>query len=129
MFLKCEANPHHDGRMTRAMFMTGQPGSRFAIDAERLHKQPHLLNAFGRHMHVRFRILDAVAYLCFLLGVLGSISIAWWMFVPGLALCVLLLALIRRTAGGIARKAANRSTDNFRALHEMGCLWLVYAYT
>ena len=46
---------------------------------------------------------------------------------PGLAICVLMLATNRKTAGEIARKAATRSVDNFRALHEMGCLWLVYA--
>lgn len=127
MFLKCEPNPHQNGRMTRAMMMEFQPGSRFAIDAETLHKQPHLLNAFSRFMHVRIRILDALAYLCVLLGVLGSISFAWWLFIPGLALCIVMLAIIRRTAGNMARKAARRSTDDFRALHDMGCLWFVYA--
>lgn len=127
MLLKCEPNPHQNGRMTRAMIMEYQPGSRFAIDAETLHKHPHLLNAFDRFMHIRIRILDAFAYLCFLLGVLGSISIAWWLFIPGIAMCVMMLAMIRRTAGGIARRAANRSSDDFRKLHEMGCLWFVYA--
>ncbi len=127
MFLKCEPNPHQNGRMTRAMIMEFQPGSRFAIDAETLHKQPHLLNAFSRFMHIRIRILDALAYLSFLLGVLGSIAFAWWLFVPGIVGCVLMLAIVRRTAGYMALKAARRSTENFRALHEMGCLWLVYA--
>ena len=77
-------------------------------------------------MHARFRILDALAYLICLLGVLASIAYVWWMFMPGLAVCVLMLSVNRKTAGSIARSAARKSADNFRKLHEMGCLWLVY---
>ncbi|MEQ8299572.1 MAG: hypothetical protein RH945_03430 [Hyphomonas sp.] len=127
MFLKCAPNPHRAGRMTRALFIEQVPGQRFAIDAEELHKRPELLNAFGRFMYVRFRVLDAVAYLICLLGVLASFAVVWWAFMPGLAICVLMLATNRKSAGEIARKAATRSVDDFRALHEMGCLWLVYA--
>ena len=123
MFLKCAPNPHRAGRMTRALFIEQVPGQRFAIDAEELHKRPELLNAFGRFMYVRFRVLDAVAYLICLLGVLASFAVVWWAFMPGLAICVLMLATNRKSAG----KAATRSVDDFRALHEMGCLWLVYA--
>ena len=32
----------------------------------------------------------------------------------------------RKSAGEAARNAARRSTDNFRRLHELGCMWLVY---
>ena len=105
MFLKCAPNPHRAGRMTRALFIEQVPGQRFAIDAEELHKRPELLNAF----------------------VLASFAVVWWAFMPGLAICVLMLATNRKSAGEIARKAATRSVDDFRALHEMGCLWLVYA--
>jgi hypothetical protein len=38
-----------------------------------------------------------------------------------------MLGANRKSAGEIARKAATRSVDDFRVLHEMGCLWLVYA--
>ncbi|WP_340694002.1 hypothetical protein [Hyphomonas sp.] len=127
MFLKCAANPHRAGRMTRALFMEHVPGQRFAIDAEELHKRPELLNAFGRNMYVRFRVLDAFAYLICLIGVLATFAVVWWAFIPGLAICVLMLGANRKSAGEIARKAATRSVDDFRALHEMGCLWLVYA--
>jgi hypothetical protein len=127
MFLKCEPNPHRAGRMTRTLMFEHVPGQRFAIDAEQLHKQPELLNAFGRNMYVRFRVLDALAYLICLLGALATITFVWWAFIPGLAICVLMLAANRKTAGEIARQAATRSVDNFRKLHEMGCLWLVYA--
>ncbi|MEZ5997132.1 MAG: hypothetical protein R3B98_00365 [Hyphomonas sp.] len=27
----------------------------------------------------------------------------------------------------VARKAARQSVDDFRRLHEMGCLWVVYS--
>ncbi|KCZ50267.1 hypothetical protein [Hyphomonas pacifica] len=126
MFLKCQPNPHKGGRMTRALVYEQAPGQVFAIDAETLHKHPELLNDFGRYMHARFRILDALAYLICLLGVLASIAYVWWMFMPGLAVCVLMLSVNRKTAGSIARSAARKSADNFRKLHEMGCLWLVY---
>ncbi|KCZ90077.1 hypothetical protein [Hyphomonas johnsonii] len=127
MFLKCEPNPHRAGQMTRAVFMENVPGQRFAIDAEELHKRPELLNAFGRNMYVRFRVLDALAYFICLLGFLATLAFVWWAFIPGLAICALMLAVNRKSAGEIARRAASRSVDNFRALHEMGCLWLVYA--
>ena len=127
MFLKCEPNPHRDGYMTRALVYENAPGQRFAIDAEILHKKPELLNAFGRLMHLRFRVLDALAYLICLAGALVSLAGIWWMFMPGLAICVLMLAVNRHTAGEIAKHAARKSVDDFRKLHEMGCLWLVYA--
>lgn len=126
MFLKCQPNPHKGGRMTRALVYEQSPGQLFAIDAETLHKQPELLSDFGRYMYARFRILDAMAYLICLLGVLASIAYVWWMFIPGLAICALMLSVNRKTAGAIARSAARKSVDNFRKLHEMGCLWLVY---
>lgn len=127
MFLSCQPNPHCGGRMTRALIFEQAPGQHFAIDAETLHKQPELLSEFGRFMHIRFKLLDSIAYLTFLISVLVSISLVWWMFLPGLAICVLMLAVNRKTAGEIARHAAHKSVDNFRKLHEMGCLWLVFA--
>ena len=126
MFLRCEPNPHRGGRMTRALVYENVPGQRFAIDAEALHKQPELLKEFGRFMYVRFRVLDALAYLICLCGAIVSVFYLWWMFIPGLVICVLMLAVNRHAAGEIAHRAARRSADNFRKLHEMGCLWLVF---
>lgn len=127
MFLKCEPNPHQGGRMTRAvLFEHGGAGRRFAIDAEALHKQPDHLNEFGAWLGIRFRLLDLIAYgLCFIGGV-GTIMVAWWMFFVGLAACVLMLAVNRKSAGEAARNAARRSVDNFRRLHELGYLWVAY---
>ncbi len=127
MFLKCQPNPHRDGRMTRVVKFESVPGQRYAIDAEFLHKQPDMLNAFGRFHGLRFKLLDIVAYgLCFAGGV-ATVTVAWWMFAVGLVACVLMLAANRKSAGEVARAAARRSTDEFRQLHEMGCLWLDYA--
>jgi hypothetical protein len=127
MFLKCQPNPHRGGRMTRAIIYEQAPGQHFAIDAETLHKQPELLNDFGSYMHTRFRVLDALAYFICLAGVLASLALVWWMFLPGIAICTMMLAVNRKAAGEIALRAARKSADNFRKLHEMGCLWLVFA--
>ncbi|MEZ5946401.1 MAG: hypothetical protein R3C13_04375 [Hyphomonas sp.] len=127
MFLKCQPNPHRGGRMTRALVFDHGAGQRFAVDAEMLHKRPELLREFGRFHALQFKALDIVAYaLCFIGGV-GTVMVAWWMFFVGLAACVMMLATNRKSAGEVARRAARRSTDDFRRLHEMGCLWVVYS--
>ncbi|MCB9970597.1 MAG: hypothetical protein H6847_03750 [Hyphomonas sp.] len=126
MFLSCQPNPHRGGRMTRALVFDHGAGQRFAIDAEILHKQPGLLEEFGHNLPLRFKVLDGVAYaLCFVGGV-GTVTVAWWMFFVGLAACVLMLATNRKSAGEAARRAARRSVDDFRRLHELGCLWVLY---
>ena len=127
MFLTCRPNPHDGGRMTRALVFEKTPGTHFAIDAEALHRQPELLKPFGRGLDVRMRVLDALAYLACLLGVLAAMPVGWWTAVVGVLVCVLTLAANRKTAGRLARAATERSTESFRQLHEMGCLWLVQA--
>jgi hypothetical protein len=111
--------------MTRALFFNTAPDQRFAIDAEMLHRNPELLNAFSPHSYARFRVLDTAAYMACLVGVLASLSIAWWMFVPGVVVCVMMLATNQKAAADTARKAARRSVDAFRDLHELGVLWLM----
>ncbi|MBY9066215.1 hypothetical protein K1X12_04850 [Hyphomonas sp. WL0036] len=113
--------------MTRALVFENTPGTRFAIDAETLHRNPELLKPFGRGWHVRLRVLDAIAYLACLAGVIAALVIGWWMAGVGLVICVMMLAANRKTAGRLAKSAAQRSSENFRQLHEMGCLWLVMA--
>lgn len=126
MFLRCEPNPHKGGRMTRAVLFEHGAGQRFVIDAEAVHKHPEMLNEFGQFLGMRFKALDLVAYgLCFIGGV-GTVTVAWWMFFVGLAACVLMLATNRKSAGEAARNAARASTENFRRLHELGCLWVHY---
>jgi hypothetical protein len=125
MFLSCRPNPHDGGRMTRVLVFEKTPGTHFAIDAEALHRQPELLKPFGRGLDVRIRVLDALAYLAVLIGVLAALPVGWWTAGVGVLVCVLMLAVNRKTAGRLARAATDRSTENFRQLHEMGCLWLV----
>lgn len=126
MFLRCEPNPHQGGRMTRTVRFDYGGGQRYSVDAEALHKRPDMLNEFGAHLGLRYKVLDAVAYgLCFVGGV-ATVTVAWWMFFVGLAACVLMIAANRKSAGEAACRAARRSTDNFRRLHELGCLWVDY---
>lgn len=127
MFLTCQPNPHDDGRMTRALIFENTPGTRFAIDAETLHRHPEMLKPFGRWLHIRLRILDGLAYLACLVGVIAALVVGWWMAGLGLVICVMMLAANRKTAGRLAKSAAQRSSESFRKLHEMGCLWLVMA--
>lgn len=127
MFLSCQPNPHDQGRMTRALVFENTPGTRFAIDAETLHRNPALLEPFGKGWHARLRVLDALAYLICLSGVIAAIVIGWWMAGAGLIICVMMLSANRTTAGRLAKSAAQRSSESFRKLHEMGCLWLVMA--
>lgn len=127
MFLTCQPNPHDAGRMTRTLIFENTPGTRFAIDAETLHRHPELLKPFGRWLDVRLRLLDGLAYLACLVGVIAALVVGWWTAGVGLLICVLMLAANRKTAGRLARAAAQRSADSFRRLHEIGCLWLVMA--
>lgn len=127
MFLSCQPNPYDSGRMTRALIFENTPGTRFAIDAEALHRRPELLKPFGRGLDLRLRVLDGLAYLSCLIGLIAALVVGWWMAGLGLVICVLMLAANRKTAGRLARSAAQRSSESFRKLHEMGCLWLVMA--
>ncbi len=125
MFLRCEPNPHQNGRLTRAMIYEAAPGTCFAIDAEALHRQPELLNGFRRGLDRLIRALDATAYLLLVLGVLAAMLIGWWIAGLGLVACVLMLAANRRLAGRIAQRAAERSSQAFLKLYDIGCVWLL----
>jgi len=127
MFLKCYPNPHQAGRMTRALVMRGQTECKYAIDAETLHKSPQLLNTLHPHMRVWIKLLDGLAYAICIAGFIASWLAVWWLFAPGIVACVMMLATNRKTAGEIARRAAIRSVDAFRNLHEMGVMWIVPA--
>jgi len=106
MFLTCQPNPHDEGRMTRALIFENTPGTRFAIDAETLHRNPDLLKPFGRWLHIRLRILDTMAYLACLGGVIAALVVGWWMAGLGLIICVLMLAANRNTAGRLAKSGS-----------------------
>ena len=125
MFLKILANPHSGGRLTRTVLYEPHPGQVFAIDAERLHKEPALLSQFSRRASLGVRALDLTAYLVLVVSVIASFFIAFWLFIPGVAACTFMLAANRKTAGEIALRRAADSFNAFRELHEQGLLWLV----
>lgn len=127
MFLKVIANPHAQGRLTRTVMYEAAPGQIYAIDAERLHEDPSLLDHFSNGASLRVRLLDYAAYFILVASVLASFFAVFWLFMPGVAACAVMLSVNRKSAGEIARGAARRSADSFRRLHEMGLLWLVSA--
>ncbi|MEO0981555.1 MAG: hypothetical protein AAFX03_02755 [Pseudomonadota bacterium] len=127
MFLKVSPNPHAGGRLTRTLQFEASPGQTYAIDAERLYREPHLLNYLEAKNKLRIRALDVAAYAILVFGVLGAFFLAWWLWVPGVALCALMLSVNRKSAGEIARTAALSSNSSFLYLHTIGALWLVRA--
>ncbi len=125
--MKILPNPHSDGRMTRSVLFEAAPGQTYAIDAERLYNEPHLLDALARRSRLKIRALDVVAYTILVLGVIGSFLGVWWLWAPGVALCAATLHVNRKSAGDMARIAAERSSEAFLYLHTIGALWLVRA--
>ena len=125
MFLRTAPNPHDDGREARVVRFRHDEERVFAIDADELHRNPRLLNTFGRVNEFSIRVLDFVAYGILLGSVIASFAMAWWLFMPGLLACALMIAANRKFAGEVAVRAARRSTEAFLYLHTVGVLWLV----
>ncbi len=125
MFLPILPNPHSAGRLTRSILFQPSPGQTYAIDAERLYREPELLRTFDKWSDVKIRGLDLIAYALLILGVLGSFFAAWWLWAPGVAICALMLTVNRKSAGDMARSAALGSNEDFLYLHSIGALWLV----
>ncbi len=125
MLLKTVANPYANGLPTRSVMYKPNPTQTFAIDAEQLHKNPRLLNAFGRGRGIFIRSLDVIAYLIGFAGLIASFLIMWWLFLPGFTASAAMLMANRKVAGTMARTAAARSNAHFLYLHEQRALWLV----
>lgn len=125
MFLKTIRNPYQDGHPTRSVMYRPNATQTYAIDAEQLHKNPRLLNAFGRGRALFIRALDIVAYSIALAGIAGSYFIAIWLFLPAFVASAAMLMANRKMAGTMARKAAARSNEHFLYLHTQKALWLV----
>ncbi|WP_084396346.1 hypothetical protein [Henriciella aquimarina] len=125
MFLRTVPNPHDEGRQARVVRFRQDEDRTFAIDADQLHRNPRLLNMFGKLNEFRVRMLDFVAYTVLIASVIASFVVAWWLFVPGLAACALMIAANRKFAAEVAMRAARRSTESFLYLHTIGVLWLV----
>lgn len=125
MFLKIVLNPYQNGHPTRSVLYRPNHMQTFAIDAEYLHRHPHLLNALGKGQGLIIRLLDFIAYVIALGGLIGSLVLVAWFFLPCLVATAAMLLTNRKTAGMIARKAAATSNENFLYLHTQKALWLV----
>lgn len=125
MFLRTAPNPHDEGRPARVVRFQQEEDRVFAIDADQLHRNPGLLNTFSRHHEFTVRALDAVAYAILIVSVIAAFSIAWWIFIPGLAACAFMIAVNRKRTGEVAMRAARKSTEAFLYLHTIGVLWLI----
>ncbi|MEM5515631.1 hypothetical protein WNY37_01640 [Henriciella sp. AS95] len=125
MFLRTVPNPYDEGRPTRVVRFEQPDDQVYAIDAEQLHKNPKLLNQFSRLNEFKLRSLDFLAYAILVLFIIASLAVAWWLFIPGLTACALMVAINRKFAGETAARAARRSTQDFLYLHTIGVLWIV----
>ena len=125
MFLKMTKNPYQDGQPTRTVFYRPNISQIWAINAERLHKHPGLLNTIRPGSSLLLRSLDIMAGLIVLAGGVVSYTHVWWMFIPALIAAIGMRLANRKMAGTIARKAIARSNDNFLYLHSQQAIWLV----
>ncbi|MEE9380242.1 MAG: hypothetical protein V3V03_02445 [Hyphomonadaceae bacterium] len=125
MFLKIIPNPHAAGQPTLSLLFEASPGQTYAIDAEKLYRQPSLLNAVSERSALKIHALDMMAYLILILGVIGSFFVIWWLWLPCVSLCTAMLSVNRKSAGEMARSAAMNSSSAFLHLHTIGALWLV----
>ncbi|MEQ8558078.1 MAG: hypothetical protein RIB03_07135 [Henriciella sp.] len=124
MFLRTAPNPHDQGRPARVVRFRHDEDRVFAIDADELHRNPRLLNTFASYNELAVRVLDAIAYMILLVSVIASFAVTWWLFIPGLAACALMVAVNRKLAGEVAMRAARKSSEAFLYLHTAGVLWL-----
>ena len=125
MFLRTVLNPYRNGHPTRSVIYRPNETQTYAIDAEQLHKNPSLLNAFGTGRALMIRALDGLAYLVAIAGIIASFFIATWFFLPAIVASAALLMTNRKMAGDMARKAAAQSNEHFLYLHSQQALWLV----
>lgn len=125
MFLKTVLNPYEDGLPTRSVIFRPNETQTYAINAEQLHKNPHMLNTFGRGHAVMIRLLDIMVYVIAAAGIAGSVLFAYWLFLPAFFAAAAMWLTNRKTAGAIARKAAADSNEHFLYLHSQKALWLV----
>jgi len=125
MFLRTIPNPYDNGQNTLALLYRPSEGQTFAINAAQLHKHPSLLNAFGAWRGPLIRALDVLAFAFLAVGIVVAVKAAWWLFVPCFFANLAMLMVNRKTAGRMARKAAQQSNENFLYLHQHKAIWLV----
>lgn len=127
MLLKTVSNPYANGLPTRSVFYRPNETQTYAIDAEQLHRNPRLLNAFGPGRSVLIRALDVLAYMIGIAGASASFLMPaiWWVCLPSLVASAAMLLANRKAAGTMARRAAAESNEHFLYLHSQKALWLV----
>lgn len=125
MFLQLIPNPYEGGMPKRAVLYHPNHTQTYAIDAEALHRNPTLLQTFGWWKPHLIRVLDGLAYSFILLGVLGAMKFAWWLFLPCTVATAAMLLVNRKAAGEIAKSAAEESSENLFYLHDQQAIWLV----
>lgn len=129
MFLKTVRNPYLDDQPTRSVFYRPDQSQTWAINAEKLHKTPSLLNAVAPGRGAVIRALDALAWIIAIVGVAASVKLLWWAFIPALVASVGMHLTNRKTAGTIARKAMANSNEHFLYLHSQKLIWLVTGHS
>lgn len=126
MFFQTIPNPHKDGKLTRTLTFEAGPGQVFAVDTEHLHSSPRLLDNLQAKFSWIVLALDFVAYLIIAAGFVMSFTSAWWLWVPGTIIGTLILQMVQRSTGSLAKQSALRSKKDLLYLHSIGALWVVH---
>jgi len=102
------------------------PGQRFAIDAEQLHASPRLLDALRAKSSWVIFGLDFVAYLILAASLVMSFTVSPWLWIPGIIISTLIVQMVQRSAGSLAKISALQSKSHLLYLHSIGALWVVH---
>ena len=126
MLFRTIPNPHKDGKLTRTLTFEAGPGQVFAVDTEHLHRSPRLLDALRAKFSWVIFALDFVAYLIIAAGFVLSFTSTWWLWMPSTIIGTLILQMVQRSAGSLAKQSALKSKKDFLYLHSIGALWVVH---
>lgn len=126
MLFQTIPNPHKDGKLTRSMLFEAGPGQMFAVDTEQLHMKPKLLNGLRARSSWIILGLDFIAYFIFAASLVMSFTVSWWLWAPGIIISALILRIVQRSAGSLAKISALNSKKALLYLHSVGALWVVH---
>jgi len=126
MLFRTIPNPHKDGKLTRTLTFEAGPGQIFAVDAEQLHTTPRLLDGLRAKSSWIILGLDFIAYLILAASLVMSFAVAWWLWIPGTIISTIILQIVRRSAGSLAKYSALKSNNALLYLHSIGALWIVH---
>lgn len=109
------------GRSHELTFET-EAGDRFAVDATALQRRPDLFAPVTPAFSAMMYALELAAGVLILAGLLAGFLIAWWLFLPGLAAGLAMLAANRRTAARMAIDSAMTDNADFTYLYREGLI-------